>query len=166
MNQSDFHIRYATTADLPVFLDLFRNVISGLSDYYNDTAIKGEIKRINLEYLTSQIGQNSKTLLLAFLEKTPVGFCIIQDQTGPIWIEWYGVQESARKHGVGKALLQHLISDASQNPTATKLWCGTRINNDISSSLLEQTGFQRLCKVNNHWYGQDFYLWERMLKKV
>jgi len=29
--------------------------------------------------------------------------------------------------------------------------------------MLRKLGFKPLCAVKNHWYGHDFYLWEKKL---
>jgi ribosomal protein S18 acetylase RimI-like enzyme len=108
------------------------------------------------------LAKNSKAVSLAFNSGELVGFCVIQDQNGPIWIDWYGVHADVRRCGVGEAILSRLIAE-NANGSSTKLWCGTRTTNDPSMNLLEKMEFRRLCTLKKHWYGEDFYLWERML---
>jgi len=154
-------IRYALAEDASVVVDLFRAIVDPL-DIYTRQARDGEIARFSIAELQSRIARDPKSVALAFIGQSAAGFSITDDQHGPIWIEWYGVDPGIRGAGIGRALIHSLIKQA---PTrgATKLWCDTRVNNVSSIALFEHAGFTRLCELKNHWYGQDFFLWERNL---
>lgn len=154
---------YATAADIPGFLALFGRVIPSLSEYYNDWAISTEMSRITAEYVAAQISANPKALLLARCGEEYAGFSLNRDDDGPIWVDWYGVNPDFRRQGIGDGLIDFLYRDHSPPSSATKLICDTRINNTPSITLLEKQGFRKLCELTNHFYGQDFFLWEKML---
>ena len=153
------HIRYAGEADVGNVLRLFRSVVASL-EIYSQSARNGEIAKFSEQELRRRIGGDPKAVTIAFADNSPVGFSITDDQHGPIWIEWYGVHLDLRGFGVGRALINNLIAEAPSRQ-ATKLWCDTRVNNSPSIALFESVGFKKLCELKNHWYEQDFFLWER-----
>jgi ribosomal protein S18 acetylase RimI-like enzyme len=152
-------IRYAQANDIDELVGLFSRVVSPL-DIYSETARTSEIQKFSSDELARRINEDPKAVALAFMDSNLAGFLITEDQHGPIWIHWYGVNPDFRDLGVGKALLTHLIA-AAPDRKATKIWCDTRTNNNQSISLLEKLKFGRLCEIKNHWHGQDFYLWAR-----
>lgn len=154
-------LRYATEADLSTFVDVFRRVVEPL-EIYCESARIGEIEKFCAEELRRRLHHDECALTLAFVDSEPAGFSITDDQHGPIWIEWYGVVPDKRQLGIGRQLVQRLLNEAP-NRKATKLWCDTRVNNHPSIALFKSLGFTKLCDLPNHWYGQDFYLWQRPL---
>jgi ribosomal protein S18 acetylase RimI-like enzyme len=152
--------RYATISDVPRFLALFKQVVSSVP-YYNEAARQGEIARCGAQYTISEMSRNERALSLAYSPQDELlGFCICQEQNGPIWLEWYGVRDDARGRGVGEALVRWVCAEAAANG-ATKIWCATRTNNAPSASLFRKLEFQALCLMKNHWYGEDYTLWEK-----
>lgn len=152
-------IRYAQANDIDDLVGLFSRIVSPL-DIYSENARASEIQKFSPDELARRIDEDPNAVSLAFLYSKLAGFLITEDQHGPIWIDWYGVNPDFRRFGVGKAILKHLIA-AAPDRQATKIWCDTRTNNIQSISLLEKLKFERLCEIKNHWHGQDFYLWAR-----
>jgi len=157
--QQQIQVRYAERNDAAVLARLFAAVVGPL-DIYVQRARDGEIKRFSEHAFRSLIGNDARSVALAFADEEAVGFSIAEDQCGPVWIEWYGVIAHARGKGAGRALIKSLIDEAPGRK-ATKLWCDTRTNNTPSIALFESIGFRKLCELKQHWYGQDFFLWER-----
>jgi ribosomal protein S18 acetylase RimI-like enzyme len=90
---------------------------------------------------------------------TIVGFCISSYDAGLIWLAWFGVLPAARGQGIGGRLLAAL-SQTMTVRRAHKIWCDTRTANDKAQRVLEAFGFREIAQLRNHWYGQDFLLWE------
>ena len=158
MRVNSMDIRYAQKDDVQALAELFSVVVGGLA-IYNSAAKSGEISKFNERELLARIKEDQKSVSVATEDEKMIGFCISQDQHGPIWVEWYGVHPDVRRRGIGAALIDHLISEAPSRG-GTKIWCDTRVNNLPSIQLFEARGFQQLCTLKEHWYGQDFYLWE------
>ena len=154
-------IRYAAPHDIPDLLAIFSQVVSPL-DIYSEEARAGEIRKFSREEFEYRIEADPFAVTLAYSQNDLVGFSVTDDQHGPVWLEWYGVRLDARGAGAGEAIIRHLITELPIRH-ATKLWCDTRTSNTQSIRLFEKLNFRRLCEVKNHWYGQDFYLWEREL---
>ncbi len=156
---SAIDIQYAMARDADDIVALFARVVEPL-DIYSEAARSDEIAKFSHAELRRRIAEDTRAISLAFVNSTLAGFAIIEDQRGPIWINWYGVNPDVRGHGVGRAILQHLITSAPERG-GTRIWCDTRTNNVGSIALLKELGFEQLCELKNHWHGQDFYLWSR-----
>lgn len=158
---SAIDIRCATAGDVSDIVALFARVVEPL-DIYSKAARLDEIGKFSQAELERRIADDTRAIALAFVNNTLAGFAITEDQRGPIWINWYGVNPDCRGHGVGQAILNHLITSAPDRE-ATRIWCDTRTNNASSIAVLKKLGFEQLCELKNHWHGQDFYLWARDL---
>lgn len=152
-------IRYATAKDIPDVVALFARVVEPL-EIYSQAAHSDEIRKFSQAELRRRIADDACAVSLAFVDNALAGFAITEDQRGPILIHWYGVNPDARGHGVGRAILQHMIASAPERG-GTRIWCDTRTTNVASIALLKELGFRQLCELKNHWHGQDFYLWAR-----
>ena len=156
---SPIDIRYATAKDVSNIVALFARVVEPL-DIYSEAARSDEIRKFSQGELQRRITDDACAISLAFVNNALAGFVITEDQRGPIWIHWYGVNPDCRGHGVGRAILHHLIASAPER-RGTRIWCDTRTTNVGSIALLKELGFEQLCELKNHWHGQDFYLWSR-----
>lgn len=129
---------------------------------YNDRAKKGEIAKYTPAELRSRLESDADSVMVAAVGRKIVGFCLNKRDDGLLLLEWYGVDPSYREHGVGRHLLDKLISSARRRG-CHKLWCDTHVAATASAKVLCSLGFQPLCTLHNHWYGQDFTLWERLV---
>ncbi len=141
--------------------DLVRAVVSPLS-YYNEQARAAETAKYTAQNLASIAEDDGQAVLVAVLAGEVVGFCISRYDDGIIWLAWFGVREDARGREVADALLGAL-EQATRRRGCHKIWCDTRTDNLRSQRVLQRSGFSRICTVTQHWYGQDFHLWEKLL---
>ncbi len=155
--QSNVEVRYATLDDVGSLVALFGRVVEPL-EIYTPAARAREIGKYTASAIRSLIEDDACAVAVAHVAGTLAGFTFTEDQKGPIWIRWYGVNPDNRGQGVGKAMLTHLIASAP-NRDATRIWCDTRTDNLESNGLLKKLGFAQLCELRKHWHGQDYYLW-------
>lgn len=141
--------------------ELLDRVVSSL-DYYNERARREELAKYTKTQLLQIIQEEPDAVLVARWSGKIVGFCISYYDDGLIWLSWFGVDDACRGQGVGRTLLEALEATAGRRH-AHKIWCDTRVPNEKSARVLVAAGFQRLTMLKNHWYGQDFYLWEKPL---
>jgi ribosomal protein S18 acetylase RimI-like enzyme len=139
---------------------LFRKILRGLI-YYNSLAKWHESRKYSAELLAKKSAEDPYSVLVAKDERgAVVGFCFNHMDDFTVWIDWFGVDYNARKKGVGEAILAKTFQTA-RSRGAHKVWCDTRSDNEPSKSLLRKVGFKELVTIKNHWYRQDFTLWER-----
>ena len=151
-------VSYANEADSVTLRDLFASVVAPL-EIYNDAARSTELAKYTAEHFRLLMRADRLSVVIAYLNGRPSGFAITEDEHGPIWIEWYGVAEEARGHGIGEQLIRFVLTEARRR-NATRVWCDTRTDNLASNALFQKLGFRKLCELPNHWHGQDFFLWE------
>jgi RimJ/RimL family protein N-acetyltransferase len=141
---------------------LVRSVIAPL-DYYSDAAKAAEIAKYSAEALAALLSEDPYSILVAKVEDDVIAFCISRYDDGVIWLAWFGVHEKFRGTRVASDILEQL-EDATRARNCSKIWCDTRTENTRSQRVLERTGYSRICTITQHWYGQDFHLWEKRLE--
>lgn len=137
---------------------LMRDTIQPLA-YYNDRAIRAELGKYTADRLRSLIAEDPHAILVARDISGLVGFCVSRFDDGTIWLSWFGTASRARGRGIGGALLASLAGTLPARH-AHKIWCDSRTDNKESKSVLERAGYRRIATLSNHWYGQDYFLWE------
>jgi ribosomal protein S18 acetylase RimI-like enzyme len=137
---------------------LMRETIQPLA-YYNESARNAELAKYTAEGLRSLIAEEPQNVLVARDDGGLVGFCVSHFDDGTVWLAWFGTDHRARGRGIGAALLAALAKTLPSRH-AHKVWCDSRVDNTESRSVLERAGFQRIATLANHWYGQDYFLWE------
>jgi GNAT superfamily N-acetyltransferase len=138
---------------------LFRVVIDALP-YYNDRAKTSETAKYAADKLRRYALADPGSVLVAHLDDRLAGFVLnnLDDET--IWMSWFGVDLAFRRRGVGSCLLQAL-DQRTRSLGIHKIWCDSRTENSESKLTLTRNGFRQICTIPNHWYRQDFILWEK-----
>lgn len=132
--------------------------------YYNERAIAAELTKYSADTLRAMIADDPQSVLVARDGDALVGFCVSRFDDGTIWLSWFGTAAHARGRGVGAALLAAL-ADTLPSRNAHKVWCDSRTDNTESASALEHADYKRIATLTNHWYEQDFFLWEWSARK-
>lgn len=128
--------------------------------YYNARAKAAELAKHRPEVLLSMIAADPCSVLVAMEAGKPVGFVVSEVDDGLVWLAWFGVDPDARRKGLGALLLGEL--EKTVRPRGChKIWCDSRTENTVSAGVLARAGYSRITELKNHWYGQDFYLWEK-----
>ena len=141
---------------------LFTKILQKLP-YYNSLAKEYEAKKYTRRKLARNLKDDHHSVIVAKEgPRSIVGFCFNHFDDFTIWIDWFGVDRSARGRGVGVAILGETFKTAKERG-AHKVWCDCRSSNQPSKNLLRKVGFRNLVEIKNHWYGQDFILWEKFI---
>lgn len=136
--------------------DFIKNTIKSLP-YYNDAAKEAEIRKYTKDSLDKFI------VFVAKSDENIIGFIIASLDDGLIWIDWIGVDSEFRGKGIAKQLLNHIEQYARDNKVH-KIWCDCRTNNSLAQMLWVSAGYNKITTLINHWHGQDFYLWGKLLQ--
>ena len=158
------NIRSAKVQECEELSIIFKEVLERLP-YYNVVAKQSELDKYSLSELAKKIEQDPDSVLIAEENNEIVGFCLNRLDDMLIWLEWFGVVEHKRRNGIARKLVNHLESIAPHR-NAHKIWCDCRTENIKSISLLSSIGYMQICTVKNHWYGQDFILWQKEIEKT
>lgn len=162
-----------TSLKVPVMIDrmaldeaeytatLFARVLMQLP-YYNEVAKTAELHKYLPNSLKSARLRDPDSVLVARIGPKIVGFCFNNQDDGLIWLSWFGVDPDYRLKGIGSALLRELEKTV-RGGRSHKIWCDCRTENEPSIQALAKQGYVQLCTCLNHWYGQDFMLWEKLV---
>jgi ribosomal protein S18 acetylase RimI-like enzyme len=141
--------------------NLFSQVVKPLP-YYNEVAKATELAKYLPTSLRHSLTKDPDSILVARITDRIAGFCFSHNDDGVVWLSWFGVHPQYRGMGIGSALLSKL-EETVRNGRSHKIWCDCRTENDASKDALSKQGYLPLCTVRNHWYGQDFILWEKLV---
>ncbi|MFZ2491416.1 MAG: GNAT family N-acetyltransferase [Thermoanaerobaculia bacterium] len=130
--------------------------------YYNERAKRDETAKYAAAELTQLAHDDPDSVLVATMGSQIVGFCISKYDDATIWLSWFGVAPANRSTGMGRRLLEALELTVRRRG-AHKIWCDTRTDNVRSQAVIQRFGFRRITEIANHWYGQDFVLWEKLV---
>ena len=140
---------------------LFTRTLEALP-YYNETAKRSEAAKYSAKLLRESTENDPDSVLVARIDDQIVGFCFSKGDDGLVWLAWFGVHPSFRRQGIGSQLLLKL-DETVRSGRSHKIWCDCRTENEASKVALRRHGYVELCTVRNHWYGQDFILWEKLV---
>ncbi len=157
---NEISVRPATRRDLPGVVSLFLEVLRQIP-YYNELTKRDEPGKYTLEKLRARLRDDGYSVTVAEDESGLLGFAFTRFDDHVIWIEWFGVSPGSRRHGVGSAILQELVRTAPAR-SSHKVWCDSRTTNEPVRATFRRNGFREVARLENHWYGQDFILWERL----
>lgn len=155
----NINIRHATKDDCTSLPKVIESVVQAIP-YYNDLAKQSEIAKFQTTDLLSKIETDKHSVLVATNKDEIVGFCMSRFDDYLIWLEWFGVLETHRGKGIANLLLLELDKTITVRQ-CHKLWCDCRTTNKASIHILTNHGFRQIVTIPNHWYKQDFILWEK-----
>ena len=128
--------------------------------YYNDTAKQDEIQKFTAGKLQVKIGEDTYAVIVAYADNEIAGFCLSRFDDYTVWLEWFGVVQEQRRKGIANLLLNALAETLAPRQ-CHKIWCDCCTENKAAIHILTAHGYRQLVTVSNHWYGQDFILWEK-----
>lgn len=163
MRKSIFSVRALRPKEAQELSQIIRDRIQSLK-YYNRFARESEVAKYTADSLIQSHKQEPGSVLVAIKDAKIIGFCISKYDDGLIWLSWIATLDEYRRIGAARGLLRALDSFANKRGVA-KIWCDCRTANVSAKHLLASCGYTEICTVKKHWYGQDFILWEKFLKK-
>jgi len=140
---------------------LFCGVVGALP-YYNQRAKTSEFSKYSAARLKEYACSDPDSVVFVKLETKIVGFCFSRVDDELIWLNWIGVHHDYRGQGLASSLLRAL-DERARRVGAHKVWCDCRANNRTSKLMLMQNGYTEICTIPNHWYGQDYILWQKLV---
>ncbi|TDH19972.1 GNAT family N-acetyltransferase [Segetibacter sp. 3557_3] len=154
-------IRYASEKDCHALSTAMTTVIQNIP-YYNELAKQEEILKYQPPQLQVKIREDELSIIIATVDNKIVGFCLSRFDDYLIWLEWVGIVEDYRAKGISHLLLNELDQTIEQRK-CHKIWCDCRTENSASIHLLYAHGYTQLVTIPNHWYKQDFIIWQKVV---
>lgn len=139
---------------------LARSVIHAVP-YYKPEMRWGEAGQYTAAQVASR-ARKGQVFLVAREKGRVVGFCHGYDDLGTFWLNWIGVSPTARKSGIAHKLMARL-ERVARKQGAHKLWFDTIVQNREASRFFRGHGYRRVARLNRHWHGDDYLLWEKFL---
>lgn len=148
--------------DLAQTAALFHYVVAQLP-YYNEAAKCAELAKYAAPAFQGMVGGDHAAVLTAKNAGQLIGFAISRHDEGTVWLAWYGVHPHWRGHGVGGALLD-AVEARTRAQGIHKIWCRCRTDNQPARGALRKAGFEDICTLLDHWYGQDYVLLQKFVQ--
>src|SRR3972149_4476255 len=101
--------------------------------YYSLKAKKWETKNFESSRISKNLKDKSKIHVVAKEKRKIIGFLSGYFYAGTFWVDWIGVLRESRT------------------------------NNKEAISLFKKLGYKKIVLLKNHWYGHDFYIWQKLI---
>jgi ribosomal protein S18 acetylase RimI-like enzyme len=150
------------TSELEKFSKFAIETISQ-AHHYSLHAREEEIKKFSKKSILHDIRHKDHIYIIAKRKNDIVGFACGYFDAETFWMDWICVEKDTRRKGVAKEIINFLIKTTKKNK-AYKIWCDTRTTNKHAINLMKKMKFKKTGLFKKHWYGQDFYFWERILR--
>lgn len=156
-------IDFANGSHVEQMAKLFQLVIAGVP-YYSDAAKKSALNDLSEQNIEDAVyGEPIPPIVALDDEGKVVGFCLSRSHDGGVWwLSWIVVDPELRRLGISQQLLAFL-SEAVKRVHGHAIWCDCRTENEPSINMLSSAGFRQICRINNHWHSQDFFLWQKQV---
>ncbi len=152
---------FATTGDLDALNQLFTSVLVDIP-YYNPLAKENEKNRYDTDELAKKLEDDPQSIIVIKDDEKIGAFCFSRFDDFTIWLEWFGVSPSYRGLGLSRLLLKKLEESAKARK-CHKIWCDTRTENLAAIHILTNFGYEKITEIKDHWYRQDFFLWQKFI---
>ena len=152
-------IRALEVADLSAAAALLEAAIQA-SPHYNAVAKLQEIAAHTPAKLQANLELDTWGAIGVFAGDELAGVIVSNLDAGLLWLGWIVVAGAWRGRGLSHELMRSLEGTAALRG-AHKIWCDSRVGNDASKALLERHGYKVAATLFSHWYGLDYYLWEK-----
>ena len=158
-----FITRALEIADLQAAARLLETAIS-TSPHYTTIAKLEEIAAHTAEKLQANLEVDALSAIGVFADQELAGVVVSSVDAGLLWLGWIVVGGTWRGRGLSHELMRAFEARAAQRG-AHKIWCDSRVGNDASKHLLERHGYTTVVTLFSHWYGLDYYLWEKRIEE-
>lgn len=146
--------------DVKEFSKLATEVISK-TPYYSQNAKKHELKKFEVKCLKQKIKDKNNCYVTAKVNNKIVGFCYGYFDAGTFWLEWIGVGKEFRRKGIATSMI--MFAHKKLKSRVHKIWNDSRSNNKEAVAFFKKLKFEKVAHIKNHWYKQDFCLWQKFI---
>lgn len=154
-------IYIARLKDISLLSNFYQHIIKN-SPYYSRIAIKEELKRFSIKNLRKEFKDKNNLYIIAEEGDKIIGARNGYYEAGIFWSDWGVVNPLYRRKGISRTLMTFLEKKLKKEGIH-KIWCDSRTTNKESVAALGKLGFKKIVTIKNHWYKQNFILWQKLL---
>ena len=164
--QNGIVIRRATSADSRA-ISQFANKEITHAMHYNFASRKEYASKVTTAYIRSVIDSGGAAVI-AMHNKEMAGCLWATFDSADrsiMYFEWTLVAKPYREHDL--AYRMHMdLEKIVMKEGVRKIWGDSRASNYQAINLEKKLGIRTIGKLRHHWFGQDYILWEKQLKKA
>ncbi len=161
---NEIKLRRATRADVKIIVPFAKKEILKAS-HYNSIARQTYSSHVSLAYMLGIVkGGGFAVLALRGAELVGCLWTSFDSADRPIMtFEWTLVDRRYKKHGIAERM-HNFAEKLAASHGVRKIWGDFRASNYQAIALEANVGVRRIGKLEKHWFGQDYILWEKQLK--
>lgn len=134
--------------------------------YYNAAVKKEYISWYTPTQLLRHLKKKDMILAVAKISNKIVGFGSVWRSFGGVgWSDWTLVDKKYRREGIGTKIWNFKISQAKKLGIH-KVVADSLAMNKEGNKFAKAHGLRRVAVLKRHWFGQDYYLWEKQIGKM
>lgn len=160
----DLVVRPAERRELGRIAALLRAEIAA-SEIYGAAFRAHEQRRMSAAFLEEVWAIDQGCVMVGLIEGEIAAFSVCSLDNGIVWMHWGATLARFRRFGTALRASAAMV-ERFRGRCFSKLCTVSRIGNRRAEALLRRSGFRAACELRNHWFGEDFILWELPLDPV
>lgn len=133
--------------------------------YYNKESKKEYMIWYSAEQIMRHMKKGDVILTAAKINGKIIGFGSLWKSFGGVaYSDWTVVDKNYRRIGIGTALWNYKIRLAKKQGVH-KVVADSLVINKEGNEFAKSHGLRKIAVMKKHWFGQDYYLWEKILGK-
>lgn len=157
-------VRPGLVADIPQLYKMLMKEVEQ-NPYYNQITKSTEKERLTPAYLKHLHAIEPQLLMVGEVEGEIVGFIIACPHQGALIMDWALALDEYKSYHVSANVLRGFISHFDQGQWH-KISAYVRTSNRRPALLLSAFKFKKSCVLKEHFFGEDYALWELPLNKI
>lgn len=161
---NEIKVRRATRSDVKILVPFAKKEILKAS-HYSSVARQTYSSHVSLAYMLGIVkGGGFAVLALKGAELVGCLWTSFDSADRSIMtFEWVLVNKRYKKQGIAKRM-HNFAEKLAVSHGVRKIWGDSRASNYQAIALEANFGARRIGKLEKHWFGQDYILWEKQLK--
>lgn len=160
-SKSQILIEKITLKDIYPMSKLFKKAVNEDYSFYSEYVKKLIIKRYSLKHLFVSYLRGGRIIIIARRDEKIFGNLIaVYTDDGIGFVNWLYVVPQARRQGIARKILAEF-----EKEVLARGGHKVAITTEIAPKFYQKIGYSLEGILKKHWWGKDFYLFGKLLKK-